>query len=353
MEQQENEDRAKKLKYAGNPYQLGGTRHYRLAGGVRDGVRCIDVHTGSGFDYTIVPDRGMDISLASYKGRNLTYLTDAAEAHPAYYDPEGTEWLRTFSGGLLTTCGPTYLGPPCEDEGEKLGLHGRISAIPARDVCDLSDPETGIIRITGSLHDIRPFGTKVAVKREIVSEIGTPAVVVTDTVTNKGKDPVPLCLLYHINFGYPFLTEQADFCVPSAQCAGYDDYTRKRMKERFHMHSPSAELSERNYMHTFRGGPVTMGIWNKRIDMGLAVTVTFDSGALPYVTQWMLENPIDYVAALEPANVPCLSRSELRSLRLLPQLGPGESRTFSVTIGILEGNTRIAEHLTVPAENGD
>ena len=158
---------------------------------------------------------------------------------------------------------------------------------------------------------------------------------------------------YHINFGYPFLTEQADFCVPSAQCAGYDDYTRKRMKERFHMHSPSAELSERNYMHTFRGGPVTMGIWNKRIDMGLAVTVTFDSGALPYVTQWMLENPIDYVAALEPANVPCLSRSELRSLRLLPQLEPGESRTFSVTIGILEGNTRIAEHLTVPAENGD
>ena len=104
MDQQDNEARAKQLRYTGNPVQLGGTRHYRLSGGVQDGVRCIDVRTGSGFDFTVVPDRGLDISLASFKGRNLTYLTDAAEAHPSYYDPEGAEWLRTFTGGRLTTC---------------------------------------------------------------------------------------------------------------------------------------------------------------------------------------------------------------------------------------------------------
>ena len=51
------------------------------------------------------------------------------EAHPAYFEPEGTRRLRTF-GGLLTTCGLTYAGAPSTDAGEDLGLHGRVS--PAR-----------------------------------------------------------------------------------------------------------------------------------------------------------------------------------------------------------------------------
>ena len=123
--------------YLGNIYQIGGTRAYTLSDGSSNGCRCIDVKTGSGFDYTVVCDRGLDISLASYRGINLVHLTPNAETNPAFYDPWGAEWLRTFSGGLLTTCGPTYIGNACEDEGECLGQHGRFSALPARQVCTL------------------------------------------------------------------------------------------------------------------------------------------------------------------------------------------------------------------------
>jgi len=66
-----NKHRNKIKQYIGNTYQIGGTRHYRLTDGNTDGCRCIDVKTGSGFDYTVVCDRGLDISLASY---NTVYI---------------------------------------------------------------------------------------------------------------------------------------------------------------------------------------------------------------------------------------------------------------------------------------
>src|SRR5665647_2161357 len=105
------------FQYIGNQAQLGGTRHYVLSDGRGRDMRAIDVNSGSGLHYTILPDRGMDISLASYKGINLVYLTCNGETHPAYYEPENLGWLHTFTGGLLTTCGLTHVGGPAIDEG--------------------------------------------------------------------------------------------------------------------------------------------------------------------------------------------------------------------------------------------
>ena len=44
---------------------------------------------------------------------------------------QGLEWLYSFAGGLLTTCGLTHVGGPEEDEFGRRGLHGRISNLPA------------------------------------------------------------------------------------------------------------------------------------------------------------------------------------------------------------------------------
>ena len=123
------------LQYIGNTAQIGGSRHYVLSDGRGRNMRAIDVNSGSGLHYTVLPDRGMDISLASYKGQNLVYLSCNGETHPAFYEPQGFGWLNTFTGGLLTTCGLTYLGAPVKDGDEELGLHGRYSTIPARQVC--------------------------------------------------------------------------------------------------------------------------------------------------------------------------------------------------------------------------
>ncbi len=336
---------SQKKAYLGNPYQLGGTRHYRLTDGITDGCRCVDVNTGSGFSYTVVCDRGLDISLASYKGTNLAFLTENMEAHPAHFDSFGIQWLRTFSGGLLTTCGPTHLGPPCEDNGEILGQHGRWTSLPAKKVCDLTDNERGIINITGELSDCTPFGHKIAIKRSISSEFGKNFVVIEDEITNVGGKECPFNLLYHINFGYPLLSEDAIVHVPSKACIGYDDYTNERMDEKNTVKAPNGENLEKNYMHTFSGETETVWIHNPKLENGLAVAITFPSEDLPYLTQWVLEDVKDYVLALEPANVPCESRDYLRKNNLLPFLKPGETKKFRVKIQVVSGNDEIAKKL--------
>lgn len=340
-------ERKKTGGYIGNNYQIGGTRHYRLTDGNSNDCRCIDVRTGSGFEYTVVCDRGLDISLASYKGTNLVYLTENLESNPAFYDCWETEWLRTFSGGLLTTCGPTNLGSPCEDNDEKLGQHGRWSALSAKQVRDFTDFENGKIEIEGTLYDSVTFGHKLKINRKIKSEFGKSSVIIEDTVKNEGGNPVPLNILYHINFGYPFLSETATVHIPSDNCRGYDDYTQVRLSECNTIKSPDSNNLEKNYLHTFnkKNDNITVWVHNKKIADGLAVYITFDTGQLPYLTQWTLEGVKDYVLALEPANVPCESRDILRKNNILPHISPGETVSLRVEIGIVEGNDNIKKNL--------
>ena len=140
------------LQYIGNSLQAGGTRHYELTDGRGRNMRGIDVNSGSGLQYTVLPDRGMDISLAFYKGHNLVYIPCNGETHPAFFEPENSGWLNTFDGGLLTTCGLTYLGAAVKDENDQLGLHGRYSTIPARQVADISgwDGDEYVINSNGN-----------------------------------------------------------------------------------------------------------------------------------------------------------------------------------------------------------
>lgn len=51
--------------------------------------------------------------------------------YPAYYHAAGIDWLRSFGGGLVVTCGLDHFGSPSLDQGETFGLHGRVSNVPA------------------------------------------------------------------------------------------------------------------------------------------------------------------------------------------------------------------------------
>jgi hypothetical protein len=113
--------RAQILERVGSINQLAGTRHYILNDGRSKGIAAVDVDTGSGLRFTVLPDRGLDISLAAFKGTSLVYLTPNGEVNPAFYEPQGPGWLRTCFAGLLTTCGLTYFGAPGKDGSDELG----------------------------------------------------------------------------------------------------------------------------------------------------------------------------------------------------------------------------------------
>ncbi|NQT19814.1 MAG: DUF4432 family protein, partial [Planctomycetes bacterium] len=69
----EHKTRKELLRRIGNISQAGGTRSIELQEGSERGVRAIDFDTGTGFRFTVLPDRGMDIFDASYCGCSLCF----------------------------------------------------------------------------------------------------------------------------------------------------------------------------------------------------------------------------------------------------------------------------------------
>jgi len=315
-------------QYIGNQAQAGGSRHYVLSDGWSRNLRGIDINSGSGLQYTILPDRGMDISLASYKGVNLVYLTCNGETHPAFFEPENLGWLRTFAGGLLTTCGLTWLGSPVNDGGEPLGLHGRYSTLPAKQVADLSAwvGDEYHIKIKGIIEEAFLFGNKLRLERQIHTIQGQNSLLITDTITNFGYTPSPYTILYHMNLGYPLLYEDATLVIDPAETRPRTPVAASGLKDFKKFLKPQAGYQEQVFIHTMRGnanGETSATLKNKKL--GIALTVNFNSKQLPYLIQWKMMGPGEYVLGLEPSNVPLKDRKELKEENSLPYLQPGES----------------------------
>ena len=317
-------------QYIGNQAQIGGSRHYVLTDGLGRNLRCIDVNSGSGLQYTILPDRGMDISLASFKGTNLVYLTCNGETHPSYYEPKNIGWLRTFTGGLLTTCGLTYLGSPVIDEGEELGLHGRYSTIPARQVADLSEWIDGeyIIKVRGTVEEGNIFGNKMRLEREITTIKGHNRISIKDKVTNFGYKPSPYMILYHMNMGYPLLNEDAELIIDPVETNPRNSAAENCLREYKKFLKPQANYQEQVFCHTMKAssnGETSATLQNHKL--GIALSIKFNTHQLPYLIQWKMMGKGEYVLGLEPSNVPGKNRKDLRDENILTYLEPGNSIT--------------------------
>jgi len=331
--------RSETVKYIGNLSQLGHCRHYSFTEGWARGMRAVDISTGSGLQFTVLPDRGMDISMASYKGKNLVYLTCNGETHPSYFEPEGIGWLRTFAAGLLTTCGLTYLGSPCKDEGEHLGLHGRFSTIPACRFSDLSgwEDDNYHYRLKGTIEEGYIFGNKLRMEREISSICGQNVIHIQDSVTNFGSMPSPYTILYHINFGYPLLTEDTELLIDPSDTQPRDADALPGINEFRKFIKPQPQYREQVFFHTMKGdknGNTSVTVINRK--ERISVKITFNTHQLPYVNQWKMMGYGEYVLGIEPSNVLCKSRNVLREENSLPMLQPGETTINNFEIEIDE-----------------
>jgi hypothetical protein len=198
----------------GSMAQIAGIRLVELADGKARGMRAAHVFTGSGFRFQVLLDRAMDIGAAEFMGKPLPWLHPALGT-PEQFEPQGLGWLRTFGGGLVTTCGLTHVGGP-EDEGrEHFGLHGRISHIPAENLRVWQEwrGEDYVLAIEGQTRQTVLFGENLLLTRKISTRLGANALVIEDTVRNDGFRATPLMILYHCNFGFPVVSADSELVI--------------------------------------------------------------------------------------------------------------------------------------------
>lgn len=331
-------DRQTLLKHVGSVRQLGGAQALVLDDGPERGVRAIDVRTGTGFLFTVLPDRGLDVWRAEYQGASLCWHSATGPTAPAFFEPEGLGWLRGFYGGMLVTCGLTYAGAPNTDQGQNLGLHGRASYTSAYEVgvSEGWDGDEYRIEIRGKIREAAVFGEHVVLSRKIRTSLGENRFVVEDEAENLGHEPAPLMLLYHVNGGFPVLDETSELLSASVEARPADAEAEKE-KEKFNRFlPPAAGFRERCYFHTLkagRNGRTTVALVNRARGLGYALRYPVEQ--LPCFTEWKMMGAGLYVVGTEPGNVNPAPRERLRREGRLPFLKPGEKKRFELEFSVL------------------
>jgi hypothetical protein len=326
-----------------NPAQLGGIETSILDNGLGRGNRIAWINTGTGLRYKVVIDRGMDIADAFFNQHSLAWLSHGGFTSPQPNSDRGIDWLKTFGGGLLTTCGLSHVGGPEKDEFGERGIHGNISNIPAEIVSIIQpDPVLGKMdfSITGIIRETKVFGPSLELRRTISGKLGEASIKIHDEVINRGNTPAPLMLLYHFNFGYPLVDqgtkilwegswkprylenakifkEENDFktCPPPI-----DDHLGTG--EEVGLIDPSAD----------KNGKCSCGLLNKKI--GLKVEIIFQKNQLPTLTNWQHWGKNEYVIGIEPGTNFPIGQANARANNELIFLNSYETKPFDLEIKV-------------------
>ena len=317
--------------YLGHPSQLCSVEEVRLQGGKGDGMRLLQIRNAAGMELTISADRCADISRLIFKGDNMGYFSPCGYVAPGYYDDRGDGFLKSFTAGFLTTCGLTAVGSPCVDAGEALPLHGTIGNTPCDRLWWTEDENS--LYIHAEINDSRIFARKLHLSRVITVSKNESRFTVTDTVENQGDAKSPVMLLYHMNMGYPLLSERSVVNISSTEVKPRNEHAAKDLDTWANMLPPTPGFEEQCYYHSFdREGHAS--IYNPDVRKGL--TIKFDTAQLDHFTQWKMMGVHDYVLGLEPGNCTPDGRDVMRRQGKLKYLKPGESKTYQVSIALFE-----------------
>ncbi|MCC5937851.1 MAG: aldose 1-epimerase family protein [Lunatimonas sp.] len=335
----------------GNRCQVGGIELAVLDNGPARGSRIAWIDTGAGLRYKVLLDRGMDIAEAFYQQHSLAWMSHSGPVNPQPMSDRGIDWLRTFGGGLMTTCGLSHAGGPEEDTFGSRGLHGRISNTPAELIqVDQPDPLIGKMDfcLVGEIFESQVFGPHLLLRRKISGALGNPTLRVEDEVVNRGNTQAPHMLLYHLNLGWPLLDEGAEI-VWSGNWHSRDQDPNNRIFNLFNNfkacpapradHAGSGEDVAFIDVAADDAGRCFTGVYNPRL--GFALQIAFEKKQLPWLINWQHWGTNEYVMALEPGTNPPIGQAKAREEGTLIFLEPGESRSYRLDFEVLHEPTAI------------
>jgi len=331
----------------GNVAQVGGIETAVLDNGISRGMRIAWINTGAGLRFKVLLDRAMDIADAAYNQHNLAWLNHAGFTPPQPMSDKGLDWLRTFGGGLVNTCGLSHVGGPEKDAFGERGVHGNISNIPAEIVSIIQpDPENGNMNmsITGIIRESKIFGPALELRRTISATLGLPGFRIHDEISNRGNTPAPHMILYHCNFGWPLADKGSQLIWKGKMVTrGGNDFPNgeafKTCPDTLINHSGNGEEVAIVDIQATENGECICGIHNPALE--LAVAIQFNKQELPWMTNWQHWGKGEYVTGLEPGSHPPIGQSKARENETLIFIAPGNRIQYNLSFKAIQGNENI------------
>ncbi|MEZ6057845.1 MAG: aldose 1-epimerase family protein [Planctomycetaceae bacterium] len=329
--------------------KLGGSNDWsvkttRLEGGLSTGVDVVIVTIGT-FSVTLLPTRGMGVWNASSNGTNWGWKSPVSgPIHPAFVNMQsrnGLGWLDGFDE-LVARCGLSFNGPPGNDAGacspieSDVTLHGRIANLPAHEVrVTIDDQGPGSISVTGVVDERTLFGPQLQLTSTVTLVAGQHKFSIDDSIQNLSSAATELELLYHANFGPPFLEGGGKFLVASQEVVPRNERAAEGIDTYDTYLPPTPGYAEQVYFIdplANEQGVVTTLLHNATADRG--VTVEFKKSSLPCLSVWKCTQSMEegYVTGIEPGtNYPNFKSYEREQGRVI-RLAGGESYRCGISI---------------------
>lgn len=314
--------------YIGNPAQMYTLRRITLTEGKARGCEVIEVATAGGLQADILPNAGLDIGQVRYQGVNMSWMSKNGYDSPAVIHPFESDFVNTFPGGLLYTCGLRSAGPANRDKGEWHPLHGRYHSLSADHVCAEVVDETIVIK--GTIRETALFGHVLEVKRTIRIPLFGNSIEIEDQVSNLSPVDEEIMQIYHCNFGYPLLSEDAKLILPEARkTTPRTEFAKTGLGRECEFDKPIPGEEERVFFQEMEHD-FSARLENKKL--GVAMQMTWSGDTLPILSQWRSMASGDYVLGLEPTNCYISGRHDEREKGTLPMLKAYESKKHIVKI---------------------
>jgi hypothetical protein len=350
-------------RHAGMLSQFAGVRLMTLGDGVERGVRLLEFRTGTGFRFTALVDRALDVADCEYRGAAIGWHSPAGFRHPGLHEYEGEgglAFLRSFSG-LFVTCGLDHILAMHSESAAHYhypyrktvdsSIHGRVAFIPARltGYGETWDGDECTLWCEGTVQQSTVFGEDLHLIRRIEAKVGGNEFTLKDRVVNHGFYKTPHMYLYHISIGHPVVAEGSRYIAPIRQTvwaahAG-DDYKKQNVGYR-RLPSPQTNFVEQVWQHDMAAdtaGKVPVAIVNDAFDggRGLGFLVESNRHEFPALYEWQNFQEGQYTCGIEPSTNHVLGKPFARDRGELIWLEHDEEKSYT-TFAVLDGPTEIA-----------
>ena len=271
-----------------------------------DNKRCILVQNGE-LEVLFNKDNALDIVWVKYKGVNVSFLSKNGLK-------DGTrDFVGNFEGGFLYTCGMDNVSACVDGKPVHGSLHYKK--------CDFAYAyeQDGVIYVCGEVKETALFGKNLVMKRCFA--VSENAILINDTLENQGYSKADYVLLYHVNYGYPFLDECLEMEIPAIASDPLTEVAATNKADMFRITAPIDGGEEHVYYHTLSEGKVRL----VNSERQMAIEMLYNVQDFPFTLEWKSMISGDYALGIEPS----LTRFDKFQMKTLQS---SESKTYQIKI---------------------
>ncbi len=287
--------------------KLGNKSQIRFAKDIQiDGKRCILVQNGV-LEVLFNKDNALDIVWVKYKGVNLSFLSKNG------LNDGARDFVGNFEGGFLYTCGMDNVSGCVAGKPVHGSLHYKQC-----DVAYAMEEGENLV-VYGEVRESALFGKNLLLKRRFT--VTANGLCIQDTLENCAYKDTEYVLLYHVNYGYPFLDESLQLDIPAIESEPLTEIAKQRQGDMLRITAPVDNGDEDVYYHTLKEGKVRL--YNPAVNIG--VEMSYDTADFPVTLQWKSMISGDYALGIEPA-LSRFDRFQMQTLKV------GEQKTYKIDI---------------------